>query len=181
MDFKKLTMKKNYSKINQFLFVFFNLIWALLILPINLYGILSLDSIFNWMSMRFLCLTLILAGLQIIGYYKLKHGNIFYALAAVYVLSFIIDLDGFKLYNTLLLNIDLLYTSQGDFVFDLRLFQGPYSNWNVRLSDLEFRQIGFNAVGLIQIYFLLGQESLKLQNSDEENSNLNSGSELVTN
>lgn len=160
----------NYLKINKILFILLNLLWAVIILPLSIYFLFIEDYIFQWENVRFLLLTLILVALQVVGYYKLKNGNIFYALAAVYVLSFIIDLDGFKLYNTLLLNIDLLYTAQGDFVFDLRLFQGPYSNWNVRLTDFEFNQIGFNAVGLIQIYFLLGQESLKMKKTNSERS-----------
>jgi len=171
----------DYLKINKALFILLNLTWAIVALPLSLYFLSVEDPIFQWENVRLLSLTLILVGLQVIGYYKLKNGNIFYALAAIYVLSFIIDLDGFKLFNTLLLNIDMIYTAQGEFVLEFRLFDGPSSNWNVRLTDFEFNQIGFNAVGLVQIFFLLEQESYKEKSADEKISGNPSDSESVTN
>jgi len=171
----------NYLKINKILFILFNLSWLITIIPMFLYLIFINDPIFEWQNIQFLLLTLVFTALQIIGYYKLSHGNIFYALAAVYMLSFIIDLEGFKLFNTLLLNIDMIYTAHGEFLLEFRLFDGPSSNWNVRLTDFEFNQIGFNAVGLVQIFFLLEQESYKEKSADEKISGNPSGSESVTN
>lgn len=160
----------DYLKINKALFILFNLIWAIVILPLSLYYLFLEDPLLHWENFRWFILTILLVGLQVLGYYKLKRGNIFYASAAVIVLSFIIDIDGFKLFNTLLLNIDMIYVAGGELILEFRFLEGPSIDWNVRLTDYSFNKVGFNAVGFIQLYFLMEQESRKEKyiEADEE-------------
>lgn len=157
----------NYLKINRILFILLNLTWAIVVLPLSLYFLSLEDPLFQWENFRWFILTIMMVAIQVIGYYKLRQGNIFYASAAVIVLSFIIDLGHFKLFNTLLLNIDMIYAAGGEFILQLRFLDGPASDWNVRLQDFKFNQIGFNIVGLIQIFLLYRQKAVS-DNIDSE-------------
>jgi len=158
----------NYTKVNKALFILFNITWSIVVLPLSLYYLSLEDPFFQWENIRWLLLTLIFVAVQVVGYYKLREGNIYYAAAAVILLSFIIDIDGFKLFNTLLLNVDMLYATGGEFIFEIRFLDGPSINWNVRLTDFKFNQIGFNTVGFIQLFFLLDQETFKDSTADND-------------
>jgi len=172
----------NYLKINTSLFILLNLLWAIVALPLSLYFLFLEDPLFQWDNFRWLILTIIMVSLQVVGYYKLREGNIYYAAVAVIVLSFIIDFDGFKLFNTLLLNIDMVYIAGGEYILQLRFLDGPSSTWNIRLTDFQFNEVGFNAVGFIQLYFLMEQESNKGKYSEKNISgNQHSDSESVIN
>jgi len=170
----------SYLKINKILFILINLVWAIIVIPVLLFFLFTNESSFDWQSLRFLVLIAIMGIIQVVGYYKLNEGNIYYASVAVIVLSFIIDFDGFKLLNTMLLNIDMIYAAGGEFIFQIRFLDGPSSTWNVRLTDLKFNQIGFNAVGLIQLFFLLEQETYKDKNSLNDESENRPDTELET-
>lgn len=149
----------NYRKINFWAFGLLNGLWAIMIPPLLIYLTFfvlpdtSLNGIFNSILITSISVIIIYA------FFKLKEGNIFPALIGILFLSFIIDLDGLKSINILLINIDLLYATNGDFIFDFKLFQGPHATFNTRLTDFQFNQIGFNAVGLIQIYLLYKQKT----------------------
>ena len=156
----------NYQKINKVLFFLLNITWAIVVLPIFLYALSLNEPLFQWENLRLLILIFSMASLQIVGYLKLREGNIYYASAAVIALTFMIDLDGFKLFNTLLLNIDMIYATGGEIILEFRFLDGPSSTWNARLTDFKFNHIGFNAVGFIQLFFLMDQETFKDGTSD---------------
>jgi len=158
----------DYTKINKTLFILFNLTWAIVILPLSLYYLSLEDPLLHRENLRWFILTIILVAIQVVGFYKLRSGNIFYASAAVIILSFIIDIDGFKLFNTFLLNIDMIYAAGGELILEFRFLEGPSIDWNVRLTDFKFNQIGFNAVGFIQLFFLMDQETFKDGTSDSD-------------
>jgi len=149
----------NYQKINLWTFVLLNVLWAIMMPPLSVYLTFfvlpetSLNDIFQTILIIFI------SALQIYAYFRLRKGNIIPAIIGILFLSFIIDLDGLKSINILLMNIDLLYAANGDFIFDLKVFQGPHSTFNTRLTDFQFNQIGFNAVGLIQIFLLYRQNT----------------------
>jgi hypothetical protein len=148
----------NYKKLNKILFIVFNLSWALLVPTLFIYLFFTNEVIFEWENIRLLFVTLIFLILQIIGYLKLENGNIVYAIIAVLFLSIIFDFGELKIINTLLVNIDLLYIAHGEFLFEMRILEGPHTTMNVRMTEFAFNKIGINAIGLIQIYFLMEQK-----------------------
>jgi len=161
---------------NLWIFVALNILWVALILPINTYHILIEIGDLSAEYIRILLITLVLSASQIIGYLNLRKGNIYPAIIAIIALSLMIDVGDFKMISKLLLNIELLYTASGDFIFDLNFFQGPHAVFNMRLSEFTFNQIGFNAVGLIQIFMLYKQNN---ENKDLDFEMVNKSNEIL--
>lgn len=148
----------NYRKLNLWSFGLLNVFWALLMPFLSLY-LLFIVSDFSLNYLLQTILVILFSATQLYAFLKLRKGNIYPAIIGILLLSFIIDLDGLKSINILLVNIDFLYNANGDFIFDFKLLQGPHSIFNMRLSDFQFNQIGFNAVGLIQIFLLYKQKA----------------------
>jgi len=166
----------DYLKINKFLFILFNLSWVLLILPLILYTFLFQENLVQLEGFRVTLSVIFLSLIQVFAFLKLKHRNIYPAIIAIIALSLIIDMGDFKSINKLLLNIDLLYTANGDFIFDLKFFHGPHTVMIARLTEFEFNQIGFNMVGLIQIFLLYKQ---KTENINTATDTLEQGSKEI--
>lgn len=163
----------NYRKINLWSFGLLNLLWVLLTVLTFSYLIIIEIAKYTPNDISILLFVYFISTIQIYAFLKLRKGNIYPAIIGILLLSFIIDLDGLKSINILLMNIDILYNANGDFIFDFKLLQGPNSIFNMRLSDFQFNQIGFNAVGLIQIFLLYKQkaESDKMDIGIEAKSN----------
>lgn len=157
-------MRTELIKINIWLFVVLNLLWAIVILPLMIFGFFYQDNLIQLPGIRSLLLIVILSCIQVCAFVKLRQGYIFPAIIAIIALSLIIDIQGFKIINLLIFNVNLIYTADYEFIFDFKLFHGPHSSFDMSLSELRFRKIGFNTVGLIQIFFLYQQDKTESPN-----------------
>jgi len=162
----------NYSIINKALFILINLSWVVVVffslVKFTLSG--SLEFSFNIVTTA--TFILIMIFLQVFGFFRLNKGETTIPILAVILLAFIIDLDGFRHINVFLANIFIVIDASRGLVFEGTL-EGPRTNLNFRFSDFSFKQIGFNGVAYIQMFFLLRQDSLNSskaeKNGNEEN------------
>lgn len=157
----------DYSKINKTLYILLNLSWAVIVVPFFIYFVFTNETVSSWENVSIIFLITSVVSLQFIGYLKLRKGELYIPIMAVVVLTFIIDLDGFMFFNTLLLNIDLIYTAAGQVDMELKFLQGPNFNWNVQLDNFKFNKIGFNAVAYIQVFFFQQQVTNQTSESDD--------------
>jgi len=106
--------------------------------------------------------------LQVVGFLKLKKEETTIPIFAVILLAFIVDLGGFKQLNYLLVNIFIVIDTGRGLILEATFLQAPSISMNLRLSDFSFKQIGFNGIAYIQMFFLLRQESLSSSKSEEK-------------
>jgi hypothetical protein len=157
----------NYSIINKALFILINLSWVVVVFYSFVKFTLDGTIEFDFTIVTTITFMLMMIFLQVVGFFKLYKGETTIPIIAVILLAFIIDLDGFQHINILLANIFIVIDAGEGLIFEASL-QGPRTNLNLRFSDFSFKQIGFNGIAYIQMFFLLQQESLISSNPEKK-------------
>jgi len=158
----------NYSRINTVLFILINLSWVVVVVYDLLRITFTGDFTFNRLFVSSFIFILMMTFLQVVGFLKLKKEETTIPIFAVILLAFIVDLGGFKQLNYLLVNIFIVIDTGRGLILEATFLQAPSISMNLRLSDFSFKQIGFNGIAYIQMFFLLRQESLSSSKSEEK-------------